>query len=128
MRIGELAHASGVSNRSLRYYEQQGLIRSERTPGGWRDFDPCMTERVVTIQHLLAAGLGSHTIGELLPCLDASPAERTGVMEALLEQQVARLRSKRRDIDRELEVLQALRRDVAPVLDGQYRRIAEAAP
>ncbi|MER5337353.1 hypothetical protein [Micromonospora sp. NPDC002717] len=64
------------------------------------------------IQHLLAAGLCSITIGELLPCLEASPEERTGVMEALLTQEVARLEAKRRDIDRELDVLRALRRDV----------------
>lgn len=113
MRIGELATASGVSPRSLRYYEEQGLIRSERTPGGWRDFDTNMVERVVTIQHLLAAGLCSYTIGELLPCLDAPPAERTGAMEVVLAGEVARLEAKRRDIDRELGVLQELRRDVA---------------
>ncbi len=34
MRIGELARRSGVSERSLRYYEAQGLLSSERTPGG----------------------------------------------------------------------------------------------
>ena len=113
MRIGELAQASGVSARSLRYYEHQGLIRSTRTSGGWRDFDPSMIERVVMIQHLLAAGLCSVTIGELLPCLEAAPEERTGVMEALLAQEVNRLEAKRRDIDRELEVLQTLRRDVS---------------
>ncbi|UNZ19830.1 MerR family transcriptional regulator [Streptomyces sp. 891-h] len=112
MRIGELAQATGVSARSLRYYEEQGLIRSNRTVGGWRDFDASMTERVVLIQHLLAAGLCSATIGELLPCLEAPPEERTGVMEALLAQEVRRLEAKRRDIDREPEVLQALRRDV----------------
>jgi DNA-binding transcriptional MerR regulator len=113
VRIGELAHATGVSTRSLRYYEEQGLIRSTRTAGGWREFDASMVERVVMIQHLLAAGLGSSTINELLPCLEASPVERTGVMEALLAQEVARLEAKRRDLDRELEVLQALRRDVS---------------
>lgn len=113
MRIGELAQATGVSARSLRYYEEQGLIRSTRTQGGWRDFDAAMVERVVMIQHLLAAGLCSTTIGELLPCLEASPEERTGVMEMLLVQEVQRLEAARRDIDRELEVLQALRRDVS---------------
>ncbi|MFD9892484.1 MerR family transcriptional regulator [Amycolatopsis sp. NPDC059027] len=113
MRIGELAEASGVSTRSLRYYEQQGLIRSQRTVGGWRDFDTAMIERVVMIQHLFAAGLGSGTINELLPCLEAPPEERTGVMERLLAQEVDRLEAKRRDIERELETLRALRSDVA---------------
>lgn len=67
MRIGELAEATGVSARSLRYYEEQGLIRSSRTSGGWRDFDAASVERVVMIQHLLAAGLSSATIDQLLP-------------------------------------------------------------
>lgn len=113
MRIGELAGAGGVSPRSLRYYETQGLIRSTRTHGGWRDFDDSMVERVVVIQHLFAAGLRSATIGELLPCLEAPPEERTGVMEGLLAQEVERLQAKRRDIDRELETLQSLRADTA---------------
>ncbi|MGZ0146239.1 MerR family transcriptional regulator [Kribbella sp. WER1] len=113
MRIGQLAREAGVSARSLRYYEEQGLIRSSRTPGGWREFDGVMVERVVMIQHLLAAGLSSSTIGELLPCLEAPPEERTGVLEVLLAQEVQRLEEKRRELDRELEVLQALRQDVS---------------
>ncbi len=113
MRIGELADAGGVSTRSLRYYEEQGLIRSERTPGGWRDFDSSTVERVVMIQHLFAAGLCSATINELLPCLEAPPEERTGVMERLLAQEVERLEAKRRDIDRELDTLRALRSETA---------------
>src|SRR5690349_18676276 len=99
MRIGELADATGVSTRSLRYYEEQGLIRSDRTAGGWREFDPSMVERVVMIQHLLA-------------CLEAPPAERTGVLEVRLAEGVGRLEAKRCEIDRELEVLQALRQAV----------------
>ena len=113
MRIGELADASGVSTRSLRYYEDIGLIRSARTPGGWRNFDESMIERVVLIQHLFAAGLRSATINELLPCLEASPEERTGLLDQLLAQEAERLEAKRRDIDRELETLQALRNDTS---------------
>ena len=113
MRIGELAEASGVSTRSLRYYEEHGLIRAARTPGGWRDFDSSTVERVVLIQHLFAAGLCSTSINELLPCLESPPEERTGVMEQLLADQLDRLESKRRDINREIEILQALRAETA---------------
>lgn len=112
MRIGELAQASGVSVRSLRYYEQLGLIRSERTARGWRMFDADMVERVILIQHLLAAGLCGVTIGELLPCLDAPSEQRTGEMERLLAREVERLEDRRRDIDRELDVLRALQAEV----------------
>ncbi len=113
MRIGVLADASGVSPRSLRYYEDHGLIRSERTPGGWRDFDDTTVERVIMIQHLFAAGLCSATINDLLPCLEAPPEERTGMMEQLLTREAERLEAKRRDIDRELDTLRALRTDTA---------------
>ncbi|MGH3121741.1 MAG: MerR family DNA-binding transcriptional regulator, partial [Streptosporangiaceae bacterium] len=34
MRIGELASKTGASVRSLRYYEQQGLLAAERSPSG----------------------------------------------------------------------------------------------
>ena len=125
MRIGELADAGGVSARSLRYYEQHGLIRSERTPGGWRDFDDSMVERVVMIQHLFAAGLGSSTINELLPCLEAPIEERTGVMEQLLAKEAQRLEAKRRDLDRELETLQGLLDETA--LPVPLRAVARGA-
>lgn len=113
MRIGELAEASGVSPRSLRYYEETGLIRSDRTPGGWRDFDESMVERVITIQYLFAAGLHSTTIIELLPCLEAPPSQRTGLLEQLLDQEVDRLEGKRRELDRELDTLRELQGDTA---------------
>lgn len=113
MRIGELSRLTGVSARSLRYYEGLGLIRSARSNGGWRDFDDAAVERVVRIQHLFAAGLGSSTIAEILPCLDAPPEQRTGFLDQRLAGEVARLEASRREIDRELDVLHALQRETA---------------
>src|SRR5437867_1675993 len=69
MRIGELARRSGVSERSLRYYETQGLLHAERTPGGHRDYGDWAVDRVVRIQTLYAAGLNSKKIAQLLPCM-----------------------------------------------------------
>ncbi|MGW1076685.1 MerR family transcriptional regulator [Streptomyces sp. NPDC002537] len=78
MRIGELARRSGVSERSLRYYETQGLLRAERTPGGHRDYGEWAVDRVVRVQALYAAGLNSKKIAHLLPCMrdaDGGPNE-----------------------------------------------------
>lgn len=55
MRIGELARRTAVSERSLRYYETQGLLRAERTPGGHRDYGDWAVDRVIRIQALYAA-------------------------------------------------------------------------
>lgn len=77
MRIGELARRSGVSPRSLRYYEQQNLLTCQRTPGGHREYTEAALDRVVRIQELYAAGLCSSKIATLLPCMrdtDGAPA------------------------------------------------------
>jgi DNA-binding transcriptional MerR regulator len=78
VKIGELARRTGVSERSLRYYEQQGLLVSERTAGGHREFPERAVDRVIRIQELFAAGLHSRKIAELLPCMrdaDGGPSE-----------------------------------------------------
>lgn len=69
MRIGVLAVRSGVSVRSLRYYETQGLLVSSRTGGGHREYDDDAVDRVILIQELMAAGLTSAVIVQLLPCI-----------------------------------------------------------
>jgi DNA-binding transcriptional MerR regulator len=78
MKIGELARRTGVSERSLRYYEDQRLLVSERTSGGHRVYSEAAIARVIHIQELLAAGLTTALIGQVLPCMrddDGGPAE-----------------------------------------------------
>ncbi|MET9024875.1 MerR family transcriptional regulator [Nocardia sp. NPDC004168] len=78
MRIGELAERTGVSERSLRYYEEQGMLASDRTSGGHRDYPERAVDRVIHIQELLAAGLTSKKIARILPCMrdaDGGPNE-----------------------------------------------------
>jgi DNA-binding transcriptional MerR regulator len=70
MRIGELAAKSGVSVRALRYYEEQGLLRPERSPSGQRHYPDEAVERVGFFQDMYAAGLASRNIATLLPCID----------------------------------------------------------
>jgi DNA-binding transcriptional MerR regulator len=57
----------GVSVRSLRYYEKQGLLASERSLSGQRHYPESAVGRVRLIQQLYAAGLSSKSILDLLP-------------------------------------------------------------
>ncbi|MCI2417673.1 MerR family transcriptional regulator [Saccharopolyspora sp. K220] len=68
MKIGELSHRTGVSQRLLRYYEQQGLLTSERAPSGYRYYSEEAVTIVAQIRNLLAAGLNTETIRTVLPC------------------------------------------------------------
>jgi DNA-binding transcriptional MerR regulator len=69
MRIGELASRTGASVRSLRYYEEQELLASERSASGQRQFPDSAVDRVRLIRQLFAAGLRSKSIADLLPCV-----------------------------------------------------------
>ena len=70
MRIGELSHRTGTSRRLLRYYEEQGLIVSQRSANGYREFDEATVDRVGQVRGLLDAGLPTRIIKQILPCLD----------------------------------------------------------
>jgi DNA-binding transcriptional MerR regulator len=111
MRIGELARRSGVSVRSLRYYEEQALLTSERSPSGQRYYQEGDVERVLFLQRLYAAGLSSRTIHELLPCVDSpsvensrSALERMAQEREKLSSHIALLMSTRDALDATMEV------------------------
>jgi DNA-binding transcriptional MerR regulator len=67
--IGELAQRTGVSQRSLRYYEQQGLLSAERDMHGYRRYGPDSVHTVARIRALLRAGLSTDVIRGVLPCV-----------------------------------------------------------
>ena len=108
--IGELSARTGVSARSLRYYEEQGLLAPARTAAGHRRFDAEAVDRVLLVQRLFAAGLTSTEIAPLLPPLlgREDDAGRHGI-ESLrthrreLEGRIARLRDTAEILDEVLE-------------------------
>ena len=60
---------TGVHERLLRYYEQQGLLTPARLPSGYRVYGEADVEAVRRIRCLLAAGLSTAMIAQVLPCL-----------------------------------------------------------
>ncbi|KJK59959.1 MerR family transcriptional regulator [Saccharothrix sp. ST-888] len=111
MRIGELARLTDVSTRLLRYYEQQGLLHSERTSGGYREYGANAQVRVRQIRGLLAAGLSTRVIAEILPCA-------TGPLPALeaCPDLLATLRAELADLDGRIDTLTRSRDALAAYL------------
>ncbi|GAA3646566.1 MerR family transcriptional regulator [Nonomuraea antimicrobica] len=69
MRTAEFERRTGVNRRLLRYYEEQGLLSPGRTSGGYREYEESDVLKVRHIRNLLAAGLSTATIADLLPCM-----------------------------------------------------------
>lgn len=121
MRIGELAAQAGVSVRSLRYYEEQGLLTSTRSPSGQRHYTDGEVERVRLIQCLYAAGLSSRTIAEVLPCVD-SPSERNS------DEAFERLLQERDRISRHIDELLRARDALDLLIDVNRAHRAQLTP
>ncbi|MDP9841118.1 MerR family transcriptional regulator [Streptosporangium lutulentum] len=69
MRIGDLAHETGVHRRLLRYYEEQGLLRPVRLVNGYREYTEADIATVRHIRAMLAAGLPTAVIARVLHCV-----------------------------------------------------------
>ncbi|HEY5155836.1 MAG TPA: redox-sensitive transcriptional activator SoxR [Acidimicrobiales bacterium] len=74
LSIGDLAARSGLAPSALRFYEDQGLITSERTAGGQRRYHRDMLRRVAFVRVAQRVGL---TLGEIGDALATLPASRT---------------------------------------------------
>lgn len=73
LTIGELAARSGLATSALRYYEELGLIHSERTAGRQRRYPRATLRRVAFIRAAQHVGL---TLDEAAAALARLPADR----------------------------------------------------
>lgn len=73
MKIGELSRKSGISQRMIRYYEEQGLMSPARSGANYRNYSKSDVCRLGRIQILQDAGLTLKVIHSLLPCVDGEP-------------------------------------------------------
>jgi DNA-binding transcriptional MerR regulator len=73
MRIGDAAAALGVTTRTLRYYEQRGLVTARRTASGQREYGEDDVRRLHAVRELLDSGLTIGDVRRLIDILDALP-------------------------------------------------------
>ena len=68
MKIGDIADATGVSTKTIRYYESIGVLPpADRTPNGYRNYDDSAVERLRFVRDAQATGL---TLTEIASILD----------------------------------------------------------
>ncbi|MFF3617237.1 MerR family transcriptional regulator [Streptomyces sp. NPDC002580] len=125
MRIGELSRLTGVSRRLLRYYEEQVLIVPDRTANGYRDYDERYVDRVKQIRGLLAAGLPTRVIKQILPCLDKP---RSIHFPDATPEMLALLTSERDKLTDRIEVLTRNRNAMTEYLAEVEQHRAPVAP
>jgi MerR family transcriptional regulator, redox-sensitive transcriptional activator SoxR len=73
MTIGQLAARTGVATSALRYYEQRGLIASERDASGHRRYGRSVARRVAFIVFAQRIGF---TLEEIREELERLPSDR----------------------------------------------------
>ena len=78
LTIGEVARRSGVASSALRFYEDRGLIRSERAGSGHRRYPRAALRRIAFIVFAQRVGLTLDEIGAELAKLppDRAPTRR----------------------------------------------------
>lgn len=118
MRIGELSSRTGVSRRSLRYYEDQNLLTSSRAASGQRHYDDDHVARVALIQSFLAAGLSSRTIAQMVPCMAQPSTSGAHRARTTMARERARLSAA-------IDSLSAARATLDHLIDVNYRFLVE---
>lgn len=113
MLIGELAERAGTSARTLRYYEEHGLLRAQRNANGYRKYDEAELRVVHEIRALLAVGFGLDDIRPFVACLRAG--NESG---HVCPDSVAVLRRKLAEVDTYIEELSAAREQLRGQLAG----------
>lgn len=102
-QIGEVAAEVGLSLRTIRYYEEIGLVApSGRTDGGFRLYTDADVERLHLVKRLKPVGLSLETIGELLECADlmaGTSSEEIGAVEDRFQSVLATARRRCDDLE-----------------------------
>lgn len=130
MQIGEVATRVGLSLRTIRHYDELGLVTpSERSPGGFRLYTEADVERLMLVKTMRPLDFSLEQMRELLAAMDTVAAagtagsgevdaarERLGMFRALADSRIEMMRA-------QIQGLERLSRDLR-ALEGRARRTA----
>ncbi|QGQ20567.1 MerR family transcriptional regulator [Cellulomonas sp. JZ18] len=104
MHIGAVAERTGLSLRTLRHYDEVGLLRpSARTDGGFRLYTDADVERLLLIRRMKPLGFTLEEMADLLAVTDRIAAGDVDEgVRAQLAGHLAAARERRADLARRL--------------------------
>lgn len=110
MRIGEIAREAGLTPSAIRFYEKAGVLSApERTPSGYRDYEPSILDRLSFIRDGQAVGLTLGELREIIAFRERGEVPCVHVIELI--------RRRATEITSQIEKLQDMRRDLQLLSD-----------
>ncbi len=109
MRIGDLAGRVGMTARSLRYYEELGMIEPEtKTEGGFRLYSEKQLRRIKVINYLKSLGFSLSEISQMMTIRKRERIGYKAAKEAIsdLETQLSKIESKISDCVRMMKEME----------------------
>lgn len=124
MNIGEVAEASGLPAKTIRYYEDIGLVRPLRSENGYRDFREVDVHKLAFLNRARSLGFSiedCRTLLSLYEDRDRASADVKAVAEehlARIERKIEELQSLRSTLVHLVSSCHGDRRPDCPILDG----------
>ena len=120
LKIGELAKRSGVTTKTIRYYELLGLLPDpQRTDSGYRLYGEADVERLVFIRRAKELGFSLSDIKEVLEIHDARHPPCVRVL-AILERKI-------KEIDRLVRELKEFQGELVSLREESVARVEQGA-
>ena len=105
MNIGDAAERSGLPPKTIRYYEEIGLVRPSRAGNGYRDYSTSDIHRLRFVQRARSLGFSVEECRQLLSLYGDSGRESADV-KSLAKVKLA-------EIDRKIEELMGLKKTLS---------------
>jgi Cu(I)-responsive transcriptional regulator len=105
MNIGQAASRSGLPAKTIRYYEDIGLVTAARRANGYRDYDETLVHKLQFVQRARSLGFAIEDCRSLLSLYEDQNRASARVKD-LAEERLA-------DIDRKIAELKSMRATLA---------------
>jgi DNA-binding transcriptional MerR regulator len=113
MRIGEVTTRTGVPAKTIRFWEDRGLLPDPaRTSSGYRDYDLGIVERLAFIRHAQSAGFTLEQVRQVLDIGDSGDAPCRHVA-TLIRERLAQVEARIEELDTARSRLRVLARRAA---------------
>ncbi|WP_253917577.1 helix-turn-helix domain-containing protein [Glutamicibacter halophytocola] len=105
MHIGDMVEATGLSHRTIRHYDEVGLLpASTRSEGGFRIYRDSDLQRMLVIRSMKPLGFSLEEMGELLDAVDALAGDpKDAAARAKLDDYIQRASAKRDKLELNLQ-------------------------